>query len=300
MLYLLLSIAAMAALALVLRAAMAAGAHALGINLVFRTTAALSAAVTAVLVLDAEDVAVWPAVAVPGAAGAVLFFLAGLGSIKAVQLGHLGLSWGVLRCSMLLPVAASIVVWNEVPLWPVSSLLLARVAGMATACAAIAMVARGQMRGGPGAAAPGGGSVRTWLLWLGLAFVAQGGWEIVLRSTRQLPDDRARVLFVAGAFLGTAVLSGATARTLRARLGRRELAYGSAAGLLGVLASGTRVWALRDLDGVIVFPVTTVTVMVLVQVAGSLAWQERTPGWSRAGFAAALLSVLLLSLPVRL
>ncbi len=295
--YLVLSIAAMTCLALVLRIAMARGTDALGVNVVFRAAAATSTVASVVLLLDGADVVgLWPQVSWRVAWASVFFFLSGLASIKSLQHGHLGLSWGVLRCSMLLPVVASITIWREIPVWPVSALLLVRVAGMISACLAIALVTGGQARRASVRVSSRQADRQTWLLWLGLAFLSQGMWEVVLRSTRDLPDDRARTLFVAGTFLGAALLSAGSVCVLDVRIRRRELGFGLAAGVLGALASGSRVWALRDLDGLVVFPVTTVTVMIAVHLLGGVIWREKTGLLSTLGFVLAVLSVLLMSL----
>lgn len=278
---------------------MGAGARAAGVNSIFRLTSGAGATMAAIVWLDTGDVgALWPAVDLPVAVGAVLFFVTGLASIKAVQLGHLGLTWGVLRCSMLVPVLASILYWHEIPLWPVSLLLVLRLAGVVLACLAIALVAAGQF--GTALAAPSTNPrpPQAWLVWLGIAFAAQGAWEVVLRSTQAWPDDAARVLFVAGTFSGAALLSAGALGWTRFCPGRVELTYGAAAGLLSMVASGARVWAVRDLDGVIVFPVTTISVMVLVQLLSCVVWHERAARLSQIGFAVAVLSVVLLTVPL--
>ena len=93
-----------------------------------------------------------------------------------------------------------------------------------------------------------------------------------------------------------ALLSLGAVRSMRARLGWRELAFGLGAGAVVLVVSVSRIWALRELPGVVVFPVTTISVMVMVQLAGVGIWKERTGvrGW--LGFAAGLGGVLLLTL----
>jgi len=301
MIYLAASILAMGGLAVVLRLAMGQSADAVGVNAVYRGTAAVIVVVVAAASVD------WPtfhdllALTGPRAAlGSLLFFLTGLAGVKAVQLGHLGITWTVLRCSMILPVLASILVWREVPLHPISSLLLIRLAGIALVLAAIALMGADHMRRETGSrrSASAGSRPWAWLAWLTLAFMAQGAWEIALRATRSLPSDQTRVFFMAIVIAGAFCFSLPAVGIARARLGRRELLYGGLAGLLSLLASGCRIWALRDLDGILVFPVTTIGTVLLVQALSMAIWQEKTgtAGW--LGFAFAVVGVLLLALPL--
>lgn len=301
MIYLFVSILAMGGLAVVLRLAMRQSADPLGVNAAYRGTGAMIVIVVAAASIDWSTLHhVFVLTGPRGALGSLLLFLSGLAGVKAVQLGHLGITWTVLRCSMVLPVLASIVVWREVPLYPISSLLLARSTGVALVLAAIALMGVDHMRRDPASRrSPSAGSRPwAWLAWLTLAFLAQGSWEIALRATRSLVSDQARVLFVAIVVAGAFCLSLPAAGIARARLGKRELLYGGLAGLLSILASGCRIWALRDLDGILVFPVTTIGTVLLVQALGIVIWQEQTgtAGWM--GFAFAIAGVLLLAIPL--
>jgi uncharacterized membrane protein len=198
---------------------------------------------------------------------------------------------------MILPVLASILFWHEVPLWPISSLLLARMGGVTLACAAICLVGWGQASHSGGKSQHPGIGRRRWLAWLAVAFLAQGGWEIVLRATRGFPDDQGRNIFVTLVFVGAALLSSAVMALRKNPVGKKELGYGTLAGVLGLLSSGSRVWALRDIDGIIVFPVTTVSVMLMVQVLAAIVWKEKTGTVSMIGFVLAVASMILITAP---
>ena len=130
------------------------------------------------------------------------------------------------------------------------------------------------------------------------AVVSDPVWEIALRATQSLPSDQSRVFFMSTVFAGAFCFALPAVGIARGRLGRPELTYGGVAGLLSLLASGCRIWAVRDLDGIFVFPVTTIGTVVLVQVLSLVLWQEETglAGW--LGFALAIAGVLLLAIPV--
>jgi len=136
----------------------------------------------------------------------------------------------------------------------------------------------------------------SWVAWLVVVFLAQGSWEIMLRSTRPLTTDAARAFFMTVVFGGSMVLSSFSVLAARPRLRRTEWWYGGLAGLCGFIGSGVRPWALRDLDGVIVFPATAVGVMLLVQLAGTTIWKHHLGRWGYLGLAGAVAGVLMMTL----
>ncbi|MEA3365476.1 MAG: hypothetical protein U9Q79_07530 [Candidatus Hydrogenedentes bacterium] len=233
-----------------------------------------------------------------GLAAAFFFWLAGMSGIKAVQLGHLGITWTVVRCSMIIPTLASLLVWREVPLSPVSRLLVMRVAGVAVITGAVIClgIERARTEHGP-LVHPGTKPSRlAWGLWLTSAFLAQGGWEITLRATRSLPDNESRLFYFTVVCVTAGLLTLPLMFAYKARFGRLEILYGVMAGVCSVIASGIRPFVLRDLDGIIVFPITTVSVTLLVLLAGAVFWHERLGKWGAAGIVAAVLGMLLLTL----
>jgi len=298
MIFLALSILFMSLLAVCLRLGTARGADPLALNLVFRGTAG-SLTIAAVLrsVPLSELAASWQIAGNQALLAAVFYWLAGYAAIKAVQLGHLGATWTVTRCAMVLPTTASLLIWHEVPLSPVSSLLVQRLGGIAVTTIAVILLGIDRRRSQVSAASHPDQAkhLGAWFFWLAAAFFGQGGWEICLRATRTLPDHNARLMFVMIVFTGAFVLTIPMVVVMRTPLRRKDLAYGVLAGVVATFASGLRVWALRDLDGVIVFPVTAVSVATLVMLAGRLLWRERIGAWGMAGFFAALAGMLMLT-----
>jgi drug/metabolite transporter (DMT)-like permease len=295
--YLVASIVLMSALAVILRWALWRGTDAHGLNAVYRVTGGL---ITLALTLPVLDWQRLPELCRLAGAAAVVagvfYWLTGLASIKSVELGSLGVSWAVIRCSMVIPALASLLYWREVPLWPPSPALGCRLLGLAAVVGALGLLG-GRRTDAAAAVAASASSVRrrAWLGWLSLAFVAQGSWEVCLRTTRSFPDNQARSFFLLVAFSLAMVLAGAGFAIRRVRLGRRELLFGLLAGGCALLASGLRVWALRDVDGIIVFPATTASVMLMVQAAGSVIWHERITGRGAVGLALAVAGIVLLT-----
>lgn len=298
MIYLLLSIVFIAGTGISLRAGAEAGAESLGMNAIFRVSAGVPCAVALLLMAEPDQWgALWSAAGWMALVGAVFFFISGYSTLRMVQLGHLGLSYTLLRCSMVLPTAASILYWHEVPLSPVTRLLLLRGAGVVFTVAAIVCIGIDRNRQQAREPEAARGNHRLWLLWSCSAFVAQGCWEIMLRATRGFPDDQTRAFFTAMVFFLTALMSLPMLATKSARVGRTELGWGIVAGVCSLLGTGLRPWALRQIDGVIVFPATTVTVTLLLLGVGAWWWRERLGRLGVAGVVAAIVGILMLALP---
>jgi len=128
------------------------------------------------------------------------------------------------------------------------------------------------------------------------AYASQAVWETSVVASRQLPDDACRVVFVTIVFVTAGVFSAVFTLLTRVRLRGADVRFGLLAGACSVVGSGARVWATRDLGGLVVIPVTAVTVTFLVQAASYTVWRERMGRWGLAGFIAAVAGVLLLSL----
>ena len=296
MLYLVISIVGMTMVACLFKQGMLKGASPLGFNSVYRATAAILCLCVACARLSwAELPSLFADVGLLGFVAAVFLWITGIASLKVSQLGPLGVGWTVIRCSMLLPTLASLLYWREVtPETP--ALFAARLGGMAAIVLAIVCFGLGHgrtLRGHPHHAQ----SARSWYAWLTVAFCAQGAWEICLRVTRQsLHHDQARLFFIVLVFVVAGIFSLPTMRLSGSHIGRKELLFGCVAALAGAIASGVRPWALYRLDGVIVFPVTTISVILLVQLAGILFWRERLGRWTLLASALAVAGILFLTL----
>jgi len=297
--YLIASIVGMSGLAVVLRVGIDRGASPIALNTAFRVSAGL---VTLAVAMPVLDWARLPELA--GEAGglgliaAAGFWTSGFAAINAVKHGHLGISWTILRCAMLVPALASLLYWQEVPLVPVSGLLVLRLGGIAAATLAIVLsgydrIQRDRSQQDPRASR---GSVRVWLFWVALAFVAQAVWETSVVASRQLPDEASRTFFTTTVFVAAGAVALGFNILTRMPFSKTALCWGGLAGLCSLLGSGARVWATRDLGGLVVFPVTAITVLFFVQLASVGIWRERMGRWGIAGFAAAVGGVVLLSL----
>ena len=304
MIYLLASILFMSLMATTFRAASERQANALGLAVVFRMVTGIIALVLGLILLDIEQFqTLWRDIGLLACVAAVCYWLAGFTALKAVETGHLGITWTINRLSMVIPTVASIFYWHEIPLSPVNVPLLMRASGMALAVVTLVLMGIDRIREKRlnldlQVPVPPHHNTRTWGLWLACAFLSQGGWEVTLRATRAMETDTERAFFMGMVFFLAGLFSLPVLGVFRPRIGRTELKFGFLIAFCAGTASATRPWALRDLPGVIVFPVTTVSVTLLVIAAGILLWRERIGPWGIAGMVVAVLGIILLTMPV--
>lgn len=290
MIYLTISIIFMASMALTFRAAADKGVPSMGLNAVFRIVAG-AISLVALIATGGPAAPLEPGLVMPMILGALFYWLSGLAAIQAVRTGHLGMTWTVTRCSTALPTVVSLLWWREIEAMTSAALAWA-VVGLCAIFGAIVMLGIDRVRQGPGDPRP---VTWTWTLWLAMAFLCQGSWEVTLRAAGEFDDHASKLLFMQGVFIGSGLLSVASVVAMRLRLGRNEWFYGAVASMGALIGSGLRPWAINDLGGVIVFPITAVAVLLIVQLASSLIWGEPLGRWGYAGLAAAMLGVALVS-----
>lgn len=299
MAYLITSIFFLILIALVFRRASDTGVNPFGMNLMFRVSAGLMAVLVLLFAVDMEGLSqLWQSTGLLGIIACVFFWFAGLSTINAVHNGHLGMTWTLLRLSMIIPTLASIFYWHEIKLFPVSLIAISRITGILLAVVAVCLMGIDRSRTSkfdkPHLKARN--NTKAWAFWMASAFMTQGGWEVTLRATGKLPDEKSKVLFLGIVFIGAMLFSLPVWAIFRPVVGRKELTYGSMAGLCSFIGSGTRPWALEHVPGVIVFPVTTTVVTLGVLICGVLLWREKLGKFGVIGVLVALIGTICLTL----
>ncbi|MDD5597927.1 MAG: EamA family transporter [Victivallaceae bacterium] len=271
MIYLVLSIIFMICLAVVTRKATEAGCNAFCFNAIARY---VSGTVMLVFTLSAVDWAgLWPALRAagwPGIIGAFLFSVATIGATKSVQYGPLGISWTILRCSMVVSTLASLFIWREVPVGFNRHFILCLLGTIFTVGTVIIFGVAKILHNHSAKKL----SLK-WFLFAMMAFWGQGTWEILLRSTRSVEVTGFREVFITVVFLLSAFYCSPALKNIRKHNWKPELLWGGVFGICGIFASALRVWALKEINGTVVFPVTTVCVTVLVQLLSIFLFKER-------------------------
>lgn len=291
MIYLILSIVFMAGMPVVLRMATQQQASPWMLNSVFRVIGGLVALGSLFFYSDPGDIVLSRGLVVASICGGLFYWLTAYASTHALRHGHLGISWTVTRCSMVIPTLASLFLFQEAALLSTWQSWFLGVGIILVVVAVVLFgVDRARHRGEAGALT----MTRSWILWLSFAFITMAGWEVTLAYAGSLPDDQSRFLFLQVAFLVAGLLSliliGASRRLPTAK----EWQFGGAAAICALIGSGMRPWAVHELGGRLVFPVTAVAVIALVQGVGRWAWKEKVGPWGFFGFLVALVAVGLL------
>lgn len=292
MIYLILSILFMSVANLYQRYSGLSGADAFGVNAVARLVSGSVALVGIVSVVGTGPIIHSPVpVLVWASVGGMFYWMAGLAAIKAYSLGHLGISSTILRCSMVVPTAASLIFWHEVVFAIDSVAMWVVLAALLLLLAAIIFSGLDQIRASRKRKEPFG---KAWAVWLGLAFISQGGWEITLRAAGGFETFENRQVYLAIVFVVALIFSLGTVVVVRVVPRRKEIIFGIGLGVLAMLATSVRPSAVRELSGVIVFPMTALGTMVVLNMLSRLIWKTHLGRWGGAGLAAAVLATLLL------
>ena len=182
MIYLVFSIIFMVLLAVVTRKATAAGCGAFSFNAIARYVSGAVMLIFSLLTVKWPDI--WQALKAAGWLGAVggfLFSAATIGATKSVQYGPLGISWTILRCSMVISTLASLLVWREIPPGFNRHFLLCLLGIIFTVGTVIIFGVAKILRNHSAKKL----SLK-WFLFAMMAFWGQGAWEVLLRSTRSI------------------------------------------------------------------------------------------------------------------
>jgi len=181
----------------------------------------------------------------------------------------------VMQLSVVVPIGASVLVWNEAPT-PVKGL------GAALSLIALPLLALGQ-------GASGGRPTRRGVMLLLGLLVVNG---LCLTAAKWLSElgvpEQVRGFFLI--LFGTAsIVSGAAWLCLRHTMARRDLMWGSVVGISNSGAGLMTVLALSSLPGYVVFPVVQALSLTFIVAFAAVAWRE-VPG--RAGAVGIALAII--------
>lgn len=201
---------------------------------------------------------------------------------SAIRSAGVGVTQSVQWLGVILPIAASILIWHEIP-GAVQAL------GLILALVALPLLACGH------------GSLDTaksrWkLLFLTGLFLLEGAVSLAMKLySREVPpgSESAFLCFLfSAAALGNVALA---LRRERSRLG--DIAHGLGMGFANVLCNFTFLRALAFLPGTVVFPTVSAGSIVLTATVGAILWQERYRGRALVGLILAAISLILINLP---
>lgn len=292
MIYLVLSIIFMVLLAIVTRKATSAGCNAVSFNAIARYFSGMIMLIFTLCVVEWADIL--PALKATGwlgVIGAFLFCASTIGATKSVQYGPLGISWTILRCSMVISTLASLFIWREVPVGMNRHFIFCLLGIFFTVSTVVILGISKILHKHSEKKL----SLK-WFLFAMMAFWGQGAWEVLMRSTRTISIAGAREVFITMVFILSAVYCSPALKTLKRHNWKIELLWGCLFGFCGIFASALRVWVLKEIDGTIVFPVTTICVTVAVQLLSIFLFKERPEKLDYIAYALSICGICCLAL----
>ncbi len=204
--------------------------------------------------------------------------------MAGISRGPLAVPVTVMRLSVAVPIAVSIVFWAERPgglQW----------AGIAVGVAAIILFGT-SLSGSSERRGSGGGY---WLLIIGL-FLVMGVGDVLLKAFRELSPDGDRMAFTWILFTVAAIFTWAVILMSRVRFDRRTFLLGLALGVPNLFSTVFTLMALRSVPASVTFPFINLAVITGSALLAFIVWRERLDRLGIAGLALAALALVLLPL----
>ncbi len=229
--------------------------------------------------LASGDLYINRSIATVGLVTGTIFISAMLIMTTALSLIRVGTVLTAFRMAMLIPIAASVFIWDEA-----ASPLQA--AGIALALVALALMTRAS---GPAAKIGRWGQLALVLL----VFCGQGFSLTCLRWVRYagLDDQLLKVIMVTGFTAGVLGIFFLLVR--RIRPSRTDLGTGVLIGVYNLVGLIVLLTALNHVPGTVFFPLLGCTVVILDNLAAHFFWKERL---DRTGFAGVVLAIVAIAI----
>ena len=219
-----------------------------------------------------------------GTLAGIVYVLGFLVLMAGISRGPLAVPVTVMRLSVALPIAVSILFWAERPggfQW----------AGIALGVAAILLFGT-SLSGSSERRCSGCGY---WLLIVGL-FLVMGIGDILLKAFRELSPDADRMAFTWILFTVAAIFTWAVILIRRIPFDRRTFLLGLVLGVPNLFSTLFTLLALRSVPASIAFPFINLTVIIGSALLAFIVWRESLDRLSMAGLALAALALVLLPL----
>jgi drug/metabolite transporter (DMT)-like permease len=205
---------------------------------------------------------------------------------ETIRVAGLALSVIAMRTAIVIPVAASVVVWREQP-------TVFQLAGIGAAVVALALVLTRPGRTQTGTAGRGQRGVG---LWLAALFTADGLVMLAAKVFREHMPQSENLPFQSAVFLSASFITTGLYYLRKPRVTPAALRFGAVLGAANLGNHLFLILALSVLPGAAVYPVIAAAEVGVLALAGTLVWKERVGlrGW--LGIALAVLALILIQL----
>ena len=239
-----------------------------------------------------------------GLVSSLVYWLASYSSVEAQNMGHLGISTTVTYCSMIVPTLASIIYWRELSFASISLRTVMVLGGVLFICGAMCLLGfeKGAGKGNiDRAELKEAFHKKKWLLWLSVSFVTNGLWGVCMKMAQDVGGGGFMyLLYMACAMGGAGLISLPVVMTHKNErfFSKKEIIFGVLLGLFAVGAVFLKLRALKSMDGFIVFPITSIGVILLSVMAGKEFFGEKTGKLGMCGIVAAIIGICLITIKV--
>ena len=207
----------------------------------------------------------------------------------AMRQGGLAVGWTCVNFSVVVPLAASVLFWHEVP-------SLRQVVGLALLVPCILLFANLHLQVT--------GDRRRWALLIVVSSLLSGASSVMAKIANELPQHlppgaatpgQTILSYLAFAYATAALILFLSMRRKHIRVRSFDAVFGLAMGMLGLVATWTLIRSLDFLPGIVVFPVKSAGGLVLTAIAAVVVWQERLTKRQTCGIAIGALSTVLIN-----
>ena len=200
----------------------------------------------------------------------------------AIPLAGVGLVQTTGRLSVVVPIAASILIWHEIPDF-------VRSIGLTLALVSLPILMLGQ----PVKIPPHKQRERTLALLAFFSVIGMSGILFKAAAEYVTAENHPGFLFFIFATGSIGALLVAAGKGGRPRFG--DVAHGTVLGVLGVAINYSAIAALAALPGWLFFPTTSVGTILLSTTVATVLWRERFRGRALAGIVIAVAAIVLIN-----
>ena len=279
MFFLILQIIFSSSFGLIIKHSQASGRNLLVVGAINYTVAAFAAALS---VIHKGSFEFSNATFVIGILGGIAYVVSYFFVMNVVKFSGISITWAVVRLSVLVPILFSIFYWNEQP-------NNYQIAGIGFVCLSLPLLSINSNSDTHSKVFS-----RANILII-LLFIVTGGCSLAAKAFNEFSPDNQRQIYLLFLF-GTAAIISVSALFVRKSPPKvRDIPFGIALGLCNICGNYCLLVALMKLPGMVVFPISSSTNVILTTLAGIAVWHERLRKLAIVGIVTTIIALVLIN-----
>lgn len=216
-----------------------------------------------------------------GLMGGAFLFIAVLPFFYVVKQGEVGISWTIVSLSVIIPVFFSIFLWQESPdIWQILGLILV----------VFSLILLGKIKMEQRIIP------KSWIFLISFSFLFTGLASLTLKMFYEFGLSNYKGIYVLS-FYGFALFLITVLAFIKKRFPhRKEFLVGWGMGTSGILNTLFMLLALRELPGIVVFPILSSGNVVLTVFLSYIIWKEDLTKKSILGIIIAVLAIAFINI----